>query len=90
MPPCQIVPTPADEGIYIASESTFYRVLKEEKMLNHRGRRNLRVPGTNVWMTRILNSSMNFFHGQKESGKNVLVDSKNLNLKIIQFYKITI
>ena len=38
MPPCQIVPTLADEGIYIASEATFYRVLKEEKLLNHRGR----------------------------------------------------
>lgn len=37
MPPCQIVPTLADEGVYIASESIFYRVLKKEKMLNHRG-----------------------------------------------------
>ena len=36
--PCEIVPALADEGIYIASESTFYRVLREEKMLNHRGR----------------------------------------------------
>ena len=38
MPPCQIVPALADEGTYIASESTFYRVLREEKMQNHRGR----------------------------------------------------
>jgi putative transposase len=38
MPPCQIVPALADEGIYLASESTFYRILKEEKMNNHRGR----------------------------------------------------
>jgi putative transposase len=38
MPPCEIVPTLADEGVYIASESTFYRVLREEKMQNHRGR----------------------------------------------------
>ncbi len=38
MPPCQIVPTLADRGEYIASESTFYRVLHEEKMQNHRGR----------------------------------------------------
>ena len=38
MPPCQIVPALADEGIYIASESTFYRILHEEKMQNHRGR----------------------------------------------------
>lgn len=38
MAPCEIVPALADEGIYVASESTFYRVLREEKMLNHRGR----------------------------------------------------
>lgn len=38
MPPCQIVPALADEGTYIASESTFYRILREEKMQNHRGR----------------------------------------------------
>ena len=38
MPPCEIVPTLADEGEYIASESTFYRILREEKMQNHRGR----------------------------------------------------
>jgi len=37
LPPSQIVPTLADEGIYLASESTFYRVLNEEKMNNHRG-----------------------------------------------------
>lgn len=38
MPPCEIVPALADEGVYIASESTFYRVLREEKMQNRRGR----------------------------------------------------
>ena len=38
MPPCEIVPALADEGKYIASESTFYRILREEKMQNHRGR----------------------------------------------------
>ena len=38
MPPCEIVPALADEGIYIGSESTFYRILREEKMQNHRGR----------------------------------------------------
>jgi putative transposase len=45
MPPCQIVPTLADEGTYIASESTFYRILHEEKMQNHRGRS--QEPGKN-------------------------------------------
>ena len=32
----QIVPRLADQGVYLASESTFYRVLKEHKMLTHR------------------------------------------------------
>jgi len=34
--PKQIVPKLADQGVYLASESTFYRVLKEHKMLAHR------------------------------------------------------
>ncbi len=38
LPPSQIVPRLADEGTYLASESSFYRVLKEENQLNHRGR----------------------------------------------------
>ena len=32
----QIVPKLADQGVYLASESTFYRVLKEHAMLAHR------------------------------------------------------
>ncbi|WP_127593850.1 DDE-type integrase/transposase/recombinase [Paenibacillus lautus] len=44
-PPSQIVPRLADEGVYIASESMFYRVLKDADMQHHRGR------GPNqVWM----------------------------------------
>jgi len=38
LPPSQIVPRLADEGVYIASESTMYRVLKEKDMQHHRGR----------------------------------------------------
>ena len=38
LPPSQIVPALADEGEYIASESSFYRILHEEKQQNHRGR----------------------------------------------------
>ena len=38
LPPSQIVPTLLDEGVYIASESTYYRVLKDHKQSNHRGR----------------------------------------------------
>jgi len=34
--PSQIVPTLADEGRYIASESTFYRILKAQGQLTHR------------------------------------------------------
>ena len=34
--PNQIVPKLADQGVYLASESTFYRVIKEHKMLTHR------------------------------------------------------
>ena len=37
LPPSQIVPSLADRGLYIASESTMYRILKYENMLQHRG-----------------------------------------------------
>lgn len=37
-PPSQIVPRLADQGIYIASESSFYRVLHEASQLHRRGR----------------------------------------------------
>lgn len=35
---CQIVPILADDGIYIASDSSFYRVLKANNQLTHRGK----------------------------------------------------
>lgn len=38
LPPSQIVPVLADQGVYLASESTFYRVLKNHNMQHHRGR----------------------------------------------------
>ena len=38
LPPSQIVPMLADQGIYIASESSFYRVLRGHDMQHHRGR----------------------------------------------------
>lgn len=38
LPPTQIVPKLADKGQYIACESTFYRILKEENLLAHRGK----------------------------------------------------
>lgn len=38
MPPSQIVPALADEGEYVASESTMYRVLREHNQQHHRGR----------------------------------------------------
>ncbi len=36
--PKQIVPRLADEGVYVASESTFYRLLRAENQLAHRER----------------------------------------------------
>ena len=35
--PYEIVPVLAEEGRYIASESTFYRILREATLLHHRG-----------------------------------------------------
>lgn len=36
LPACKIVPLLADKGIYIASEASFYRVLRASKQLTHR------------------------------------------------------
>lgn len=38
MPPARIVPTLADEGVYLASESSFSRVLRAAGQSRHRGR----------------------------------------------------
>ena len=38
VPPARIVPMLADEGVYLASESTFSRVLKAHGQAAHRGR----------------------------------------------------
>lgn len=38
LPPSQIVPRLADEGTWIASESSFYRVLREQDQIHRRGR----------------------------------------------------
>jgi len=38
LPPCKIVPDLADKGRYVASESTFYRILRAERQLTHRQR----------------------------------------------------
>ena len=38
VPPSQIVPALADRGVYIASESSFYRVLREADQLARRGK----------------------------------------------------
>ena len=44
--PKQIVPALADKGLYIASESSFYRILQDVGQLEHRGRSS--APGTLV------------------------------------------
>jgi putative transposase len=38
LPPSQIVPILADRGVYLASESTFYRILRSHDLQHHRGR----------------------------------------------------
>jgi hypothetical protein len=38
LPPARIVPMLADEGLYLASESTFSRLLREQSQTAHRGR----------------------------------------------------
>jgi putative transposase len=38
MAPSQIVPILADQGSYVASESSFYRVLRQKDQLAHRGK----------------------------------------------------
>ena len=52
VPPARIVPMLADDGVYLASESTFSRVLRDEGQAAHRGRakkpRAVRPPTTHV------------------------------------------
>ena len=52
LPPARIVPMLADEGVYVASESTFHRILRAEGQNAHRGRarapRKMRPPTTHV------------------------------------------
>jgi putative transposase len=51
-PPARIVPVLADEGVYIASESSFHRVLRAHGQMNRRGRarppRRSRPPTTHI------------------------------------------
>ena len=51
-PPARIVPMLADEGVYIASESSFHRVLRTHGQMNRRGRarppRRSRPPTTHI------------------------------------------
>jgi transposase InsO family protein len=51
-PPARIVPALADEGVYIASESSFQRVLRAHGQTHHRGRaqapQRSRAPSTHV------------------------------------------
>ncbi|WP_126298233.1 IS3 family transposase [Shimwellia blattae] len=54
LPPSQIVPRLADRGIYLASESTFYRILRRHNEVHHRGRqsRPQRVPAPTTFTAR--------------------------------------
>lgn len=55
LPPARIVPMLADEGIYLASESSFHRVLRAHGQTRHRGRaqapQKTRPPSTHVATT---------------------------------------
>jgi hypothetical protein len=52
VPPARIVPMLADEGVYLASESTFCRVMRAHNQTAHRGRaqapRAVRPPTTHI------------------------------------------
>lgn len=52
LPPSQIVPKLADRGQYLASEASFYRVLRAADQVNHRGStrapRTARTPTTHI------------------------------------------
>ena len=52
VPPARIVPMLADDGVYLASESSFSRVLREQGQNAHRGRakkpRAVRPPTTHI------------------------------------------
>lgn len=54
LPPARIVPMLADEGIYVASESSFSRVLRAHGQVRHRGRsktpQRKRPPSTHIAM----------------------------------------
>lgn len=54
VPPARIVPMLADEGVYLASESTFSRVLRAHAQMAHRGRAKMpkatRAPTTHIAM----------------------------------------
>lgn len=54
LPPSQIVPRLADQGQYVASESTMYRILRKAGQLTHRGAdkpRQSRPRPTPLWAT---------------------------------------
>jgi transposase InsO family protein len=48
LPPYQIVPRLADRGIYLASESSFYRILKAANQLTHRGNIKIKAKSNSV------------------------------------------
>ena len=48
LPPYQIVPRLADQGVYLASESSFYRILKAANQLAHRGEIKLKTKTNKV------------------------------------------
>lgn len=70
LPPTQIVPILADRGVYIGSESTIYRVLRESEQQHHRGR-TLLLHKKNSYLDEsfFLNHSFSPYSSIKHSGQ---------------------
>lgn len=63
LPPARIVPMLADEGVYLASESTFHRLLREAGQTTHRGRAKAptasRPPSTHIATAPLSDDTLN-------------------------------
>ena len=60
IPPSPIVPNLADKGIYLASEATFYRILRETNEQHDRGRAN--APHKRARPLALINTGLGMSH----------------------------
>ena len=75
LPPTQIVPRLADQGVYIASESSFYRVLRAHDQVHRRGRAAAprRVPKPEGVCATAPNAAIGADTGESEEGCTVRI-----------------